>query len=278
MRKVCANSSCGLFVSQNTEFCSQHTSSLLQSMVDYVPLSFAVPVGAQFVPFTENMQKNQCAILNLQFVSYFYPENAKSSLLSPDFTSIPVPGDNNCLFTSFSQILTGSTVNGFRLRTTICGKLKEVESLLPSFHLQPFNSADAYLKATRMAHNFTWGTSLEILVFCELCFCEVNVFNNLGEWEFYRPLTPGPVDFSCYLEHVNNNHFNPIYFASKKQNPPRDFDIASKIFNTPKSRAQPKTPSGIFSTAIESTRRPLSTGIFSAFFAFTNSHIYFGKG
>ena len=48
------------------------------------------------------------------------------------------------------------------MRNAIWGKMKDIENLISSFHLKQFNSVDDYLKVTRMAHNVTWETSLEI--------------------------------------------------------------------------------------------------------------------
>ena len=82
-------------------------------------------------------------------------------------------GDGNCLFRSFSYLLTGSQEHHFLVRTLICNYMRSIGDLL-LFVLVSGNVLD-HLTNSNMTNNFVWGTDIEIYTFAhrQTCTCFV---------------------------------------------------------------------------------------------------------
>ena len=71
-----------------------------------------VPTNSFFRPFSDEDQQQICKSLDVPFVKYFNPENVTTCLLSESYQCVDKPGRGDCLFETFSLIITGTTQFG----------------------------------------------------------------------------------------------------------------------------------------------------------------------
>ena len=85
--------------------------------------------------------------------------------------------DGNCLFRAPSYIITGSERKHFQLRSLIVAHVRSLtENGLvdnPQDNLMMPYSLEEHIACTNMAHNYIWGTDIEIAITCHLL--DVNI-------------------------------------------------------------------------------------------------------
>ena len=83
-------------------------------------------------------------------------------------------GDGNCLFRSFSYIITGSEEQYRRVREVILNHMVDIGHFILFHHLPPRYTS---IHDTEMDRNFTWGTDVEMLTMAHLLNPCVFVYN-----------------------------------------------------------------------------------------------------
>ena len=77
-------------------------------------------------------------------------------------------GDGNCLFRSFSFIVTGSEVHHMEIRQSILCHMIGIADLLLGHHINGYQDIYEYIQETRMDQFSYWGTDVEMLTFSHL--------------------------------------------------------------------------------------------------------------
>ena len=127
--------------------------------------------------------------------------------------TLTVPGDGNCLFSSLSLILTGSTVHADTLRGYICDFLLAMD--LDPLHFQMYSrfnvsNATEYLTMENMRSSTVFVGDLEIYTFSSVFAIRVVVYSTLtSSWTVYRSQSPAQLMPTVFLFH-NNQHWEPI--------------------------------------------------------------------
>ena len=80
-----------------------------------------------------------------------------------------IEGDGNCLFRSFSYIITGSEEHHMDIRCAIVNHMVDIAHLLCGAHVPSQHmSIQQYIAATRMNHSASWETDVEIYTLSHL--------------------------------------------------------------------------------------------------------------
>ena len=151
----------------------------------------------------EEWQHNACAIMGLEFVAgNGLNHGGPHVILKRPRT---VLGDGNCLFRSFSYIITGSEEQYRRVREVILNHMVDIGRFILFHHLPPrYTSIEEYIHDTEMDRNFTWGTDVEMLTMAHLLNTCVFVYNTvINNWGVY---SAHHVDRS--LNEPDNTHVN----------------------------------------------------------------------
>ena len=138
----------------------------------------------------EEWQHNACAIMGLEFVAgNGLNHGGPHVILKRPRTVKSILGDGNCLFRSFSYIITGSEEQYRRVREVILNHMVDIGHFMLFHHLDlRYTSIDEYIHDTEMDRNFTWGTDIEILTMAHLLNTRVFVYNTVHEdWGVYSP-------------------------------------------------------------------------------------------
>ena len=165
-----------------------------------------------FYTVDEAWQREGCTTLDLQFIhgNKLSPGSPTTPLTAPNRTTIrKILGDGNCLFHSFSYLITGTEDQHMAVRLAILDHLKKIEHLILRrlIACPQYQSAMDYITATKMNDNGTWGTDVEIyalahmLQTCVFLYCPLQG----GVWNRYTPdLTTsfqGDLQKGMYLNH-----------------------------------------------------------------------------
>ena len=126
-----------------------------------------------FCPVNVSWQKTSCTILGLR---YHNSNNMKVSdggvhqpLTEPYLRRVRrIIGDGNCLFRSFSFIVTGSEVHHMEIRQSILCHMIGIADLLLGHHINGYQDIYEYIQETRMDQFSSWGTDVEMLTFSHL--------------------------------------------------------------------------------------------------------------
>ena len=171
----------------------------------------------RYHPVDEQWQRNACAIMGLQFrgPNRVHPGGPDVALKRPDARTIKhIPGDGNCLFRSFSYIITGSEDQHVAVRAAILNHMvNNIAHFLLGFHIVDYSSIQAYIRAKDMDTVGAWGTEIEILALAHLLQTPVLSYSTeLAGWSRYSPhdvdrtLNDDDTQMSMYLWHP------PIHF------------------------------------------------------------------
>ena len=120
-------------------------------------------------------QQNACAALRLE---HMHPPprsrggGANVPLTPPDPYHIrDIIPDGNCMFRSFSYVITGSQTQHMAVRKAILNHMVEIAHLLYAHHYDLFagySSVQQYIEKSRMSENATWGSDIEIITLSHL--------------------------------------------------------------------------------------------------------------
>ena len=118
----------------------------------------------RFHPIDEAWQRAACHRVGVNFVTKCdLGEGGPNVPLTHPRRCRLTKGDGNCLFRSFSYLITGTEQQHAQVRRAILSHLRVIERwMLPHFSDRGL-SATAYIEGTDMDRNGTWGSDVEIL-------------------------------------------------------------------------------------------------------------------
>ena len=152
-----------------------------------------------------------------------------------------IRGDGNCMFRSLSFIITGSEDQHMHVRRAIIRHMRDIGSVLWESQISPLlnnlrsigevsvgnnQSPNAdhmaginqYIAATRMDHDKTWGSEVEIMVLAHLLDTAVYSYDTARGWNRYTPANVyGQFDVSTRVNsqmamyvRYNINHYDVV--------------------------------------------------------------------
>ena len=129
---------------------------------------------------------------------------------------ISILGDGNCLFRSFSYLITGTQRQHAQVREAILNHLCRIEHWMISHMDLQYSSALEYIRETNMDMDGTWATDIEILTLAHMLNTNVYVYKTYYHWwDRYGPdnvdrsLSTDITDMSMYLRNPSD-HFDVV--------------------------------------------------------------------
>ena len=146
----------------------------------------------KFHTVDEQWQVNACSTLGVRFVrcNRLRPGGPNVSLKPPDTHTIRrITGDGNCLFRSFSYIITGSEEQHMAVRQAICNHMVEIAHFLFATGIcSTYTSIQEYIQSTKMDQDQAWGTEVEMFTLAHLLTTSVFSYNTAeNNWWRYSP-------------------------------------------------------------------------------------------
>ena len=143
-----------------------------------------VPYDAErnwcFYCVDEQWQRRACAKLCVQFHNFnrLRPGGPDVPLTPPDPRRLRrISDDGNCLFCSFSYIITGSESEHLAIHRAILRHMVDIAHLLLGGHLINYDSVDKYVQVTGMDKDRTWGTEVEMMTLPHLLQTPLYTYN-----------------------------------------------------------------------------------------------------
>ena len=165
----------------------------------------------KYNPVDVEWQLRVCRLLGLGFCgpNRITPGSPNAPLANPvGFKNIR--GDGNCMFRSLSFIITGSEDQHMHVRRAIICHMRDIGNVLwesqissllnnlrsigevsvgnnQSPHADHMAGINQYIAATRMDHDKTWGSEVEIMVLAHLLDTAVYSYDTARGWNRYTP-------------------------------------------------------------------------------------------
>ena len=196
----------------------------------------------KYNPVDVEWQLRVCRLLGLGFCgpNRITPGSPNAPLANPvGFKNIR--GDGNCMFRSLSFIITGSEDQHMHVRRAIIRHMRDIDNVLWESQISPLlnnlrsigevsvgnnQSPNAdhmaginqYIAATRMDHDKTWGSEVEIMVLAHLLDTAVYSYDTARGWNRYTPANVyGEFDVSTRVNsqmamyvRYNINHYDVV--------------------------------------------------------------------
>ena len=196
----------------------------------------------KYNPVDVEWQLRVCRLLGLRFCgpNIITPGSPNAPLANPvGFKNIR--GDGNCMFRSLSFIITGSEDQHMQVRRAIIRHMRDIGNVLWESQISPLlnnlrsigevsvgnnQSPNAdhmaginqYIAATRMDHDKTWGSEVEIMVLAHLLDTAVYSYDTARGWNRYTPANVyGEFDVSTRVNsqmsmyvRYNINHYDVV--------------------------------------------------------------------
>ena len=196
----------------------------------------------KYNPVDVEWQLRVCRLLGLGFCgpNRITPGSPNAPLANPvGFKNIR--GDGNCMFQSLSFIITGSEDQHMHVRRAIIRHMRDIGNVLWESQISPLlnnlrsigevsvgnnQSPNAdylaginqYIAATRMDHDKTWGSEVEIMVLAHLLDTAVYSYDTARGWNRYTPANVyGQFDVSTRVNsqmamyvRYNINHYDLV--------------------------------------------------------------------
>ena len=172
----------------------------------------------RFNPVDADWQRQTCHKLGLEYQrpNRFARGGPNTALTWPNFQTVRrITGDGNCLFRSFSLIITGSQDHHLAVRVAILEHMQTIGHLLLGAHVAQ-TSIDSYCQDTSMHMDGTWGSEIEILSLAHLLQTNIYSFDTSSDcWLLFAPNQLEPtlqLDFtakSLYIMH-HPSHFDVV--------------------------------------------------------------------
>ena len=196
----------------------------------------------KYNPVDVEWQLRVCRLLGLGFCgpNRITPGSPNAPLANPvGFKNIR--GDGNCMFRSLSFIITGSEDQHMHVRRAIICHMRDIGNVLWESQISPLlnnlrsigevsvgnnQSPNAdhmaginqYIAATRMDHDKTWGSEVEIMVLAHLLDTAVYSYDTARGWNRYTPANVyGQFDVSTRVNsqmamyvRYNINHYDVV--------------------------------------------------------------------
>ena len=159
----------------------------------------------------EHWQRLACSLLSIPFVCS--NKVCHAVVLKRPQNTQNIRGDGNCLFRSFSYLITGNQGHYHSVRLAVVAHMRSIQTFIIS---NCYTSVEQYVSETGMNRTSVWGTEIEILTLAHLLSTPVLVYaagNNY--WVRYSPsmITSGMHDNvdkkSMYIRH-SNSHFDVV--------------------------------------------------------------------
>ena len=141
-------------------------------------------------------------------------------LTPPDKRTVThINPDGNCLFRSFSFLITGSENQHMAVRAMILEHMFRVSHLLLNGHLSNYTSIQEYISHNNMDRDGTWGSDIEVLIMSHLLRTTVFLYNvEHASWCRYCP------------RHIERTlHDDTTQMSLYIRHPPAHFDIVRSI-------------------------------------------------
>ena len=154
----------------------------------------------------EDWQQRVCQRLGLNYCAPngVTPGGPEVRLTSPAAFKC-IHGDGNCMFRSFSFIITGSEYQHMPVRRAIVQHMRAIGELLWENQIAPllrhlrsirevrwegFVSTDVewYISASTMEHDRTWGLEVEMMALAHLLDTPVYTYETTHGWNRYNPV------------------------------------------------------------------------------------------
>ena len=121
-----------------------------------------------------------------------------------------IVGDGNCLFRSFSYIITGRETEHMAIRCAILRHMVDIAHLLLGPHIT-YDSVDEYVQAKSMNKDGAWGSVVEMMTLAHLLQTPVYSYDVQSQtWSRYSPSTldrsAQPVDDTQMGMYINYKH------------------------------------------------------------------------
>ena len=171
----------------------------------------------RFHPIDEAWQRAACRRVGVNFVTKCdLGEGGPNVPLTHPRRCKAIRGDGNCLFRSFSYLITGTERQHAQVRRAILDHLRVIERwMLPHFSDRGL-SATAYIEGTHMDRNGMWGSDVEILTLAHMLNTCVYVYDPIyRSWDRYGPhnvdrtLSYDITDMSMFIRHPPD-HFDVV--------------------------------------------------------------------
>jgi hypothetical protein len=213
-----------------------------------------------FLPICGESQLFLCRLLRLPLIVNHFRMSTSKPLGDP-IKLFNINGDGNCLFRSFSYVITGRQNYHSLIRKKILLHMKAIEcSLLP--HVG--TSVDEYLTRTNMKHDGVWGTDIEILtassLFCTDIYVYTKVGNNNRWMKFSRTMLGEPLpndSHAIYIQNINQVHFDVVEDVSQVLVQNITAAISAQNFNHGKPSILKSQARGNFSTCMSTLEERL---------------------
>ena len=198
--------------SPNSPSSSSTTDDPEVQFVGHVPGNKDIP----FHPVGADWQKVCASAFALRVRSKLQPSTPKTILSSdPPHEMVPIRGDGNCLFRSFSHFLTAAQSDHHLVRKAVVQYMHSNTSVFSNVA-----GSDDYLSRSVMDKAGVWGTDVEVFAFASMVNTTVYVYCPVGEsyqWLPYRPVrdvqpnvqVSAPAAASVYISNINS-HFQPV--------------------------------------------------------------------
>lgn len=169
------------------------------------------------IPVCEEWQKCHSNQLNLDFVRSNGIKHGSGTFniaINQSLKTCRITPDGNCLFRSFSQILTGTQENHDLLRATTVSFMMANASLFENV----CSSVEEHISTSKMAQLGNWGTEVEIFAMATILNCRIYVYSKCGndnQWLEYKPLKTDTEDIHTdEVVMISNlsHHFEPVSF------------------------------------------------------------------
>ena len=167
----------------------------------------------RFIPLDRCSQAFMCKTINLPLICEHKSAGFTKSLEQPS-KLYSINGDGNCLFRSFSYIVTGGQMYYNIIRHKILQHMADIENLLvPHMNM----SLSSYVEHSNMINNGVWGSDIEIFAASSMLSTDIYVYTKTGErftWQkFSRSMLDGSSPknkCAIYLQHTNGVHYDVV--------------------------------------------------------------------
>ena len=166
------------------------------------PLPF-IPIDERTCEFTLTKMKIDTCVV---YPTYKFGGHFTEGI--PPQNIFRIPGDGNCLFSSFSYVCTGSIDYDREFRSFICDYIQGNGNLL-DFVLEGETGAE-YINRTKMRTSGTWGTHVEIFAFSQICKHDVVVYSRFGNYLRYKSNGDIATLQCIFLDNRSGCHFDVI--------------------------------------------------------------------
>ena len=209
-----------MLLSQMKRLCRRWHNPTMIVLKRVLFLTMLNAIGAFFC-VDKQCQRRACAKLGVQFHNFnrLRPGGPDACRLRRS------SGDGNCLFRSFSYIITGSESGHLAIRRAILRHMVDIAHLLLGGHLTNYDSVDEYVQATGMDKDRTWGTEGDMMTLPHLLQTPLYAYNvPRQQWMCYTPST-----LKRIARPVDNTHIDSVQMGMYIYHTTAHFEVVSAV-------------------------------------------------